>query len=183
MYQGADGAWFALAVPDAATWLRMRDAVAGDDLPLSPPSLRTAATGPGSGPQPEELVLEATFRAKDAATWVRELRAAGVPVEPVEDADRTEYSARFLDDPVNRRLGRVVTYQWGDLGQVEQPCFPPRIGPGGWAPGASASGAAGIAGLGGHTAEMLELVGFDAAELAALAESGTIGGPVAAGGA
>ena len=36
------------------------------------------------------------------------------------DADRTEYSARFLDDPVNRELGRVVTYQWGNLGQVEQ---------------------------------------------------------------
>ena len=24
MYQGADGAWFALAIPDAATWLRMK---------------------------------------------------------------------------------------------------------------------------------------------------------------
>jgi crotonobetainyl-CoA:carnitine CoA-transferase CaiB-like acyl-CoA transferase len=72
-------------------------------------------------------------------------------------------------------LGRVVTYQWGDLGQVEQPCFPPRTGP-----GAPAPGAAGIAGLGEHTAEVLELVGFDAAERAALAESGTTGGPVAA---
>jgi crotonobetainyl-CoA:carnitine CoA-transferase CaiB-like acyl-CoA transferase len=175
LYQGADGTWFALAIPDAATWLRLRDAVAGDDLPLSPPMLRTAAAGPGCGPQPEELILEAIFRAKDTATWVRELHLAGVPVEPVDDADRTEYSARFLDDPVNRTLGRVVTYQWGDLGQVEQPCFPPRIGP-----GAPAPGAAGIAGLGEHTAEVLELVGFDAAERAALAASGTAGGPAAA---
>jgi hypothetical protein len=33
-------------------------------------------------------------------------------------------------------------------------------------------GAAGIAGLGEHTAEMLELLGFDAARRTALAQSG-----------
>jgi crotonobetainyl-CoA:carnitine CoA-transferase CaiB-like acyl-CoA transferase len=171
LYQGADGAWFALAVPDAATWLGLRTAVARDDLPLSPPPLRTRL---GEGRQPEELVLEAVFRTKDAAVWVRELRAAGVPAEPVDNADRTEYSARFLDDPVNRELGRVVTYQWGERGRVEQPRFPPRIGP-----GTPPSGPAGIAGLGEHTAEVLEFLGFDAAQRAALAESGTIGVPAA----
>ena len=172
IYQGADSAWFALGVPDAATWLRMRQAVARDDLPLSPPPLRTQ---PG-GPQPEELVLETTFRAKDAAVWVRELRAAGVPVEPVDNADRTEFAARYLDDPVNRETGRVVTYQWGERGQVEQPRFPPRVGP-----AAPPRGAAGIARLGEHTAEMLALLGYDAAQRAVLAESGTIGGPSADG--
>lgn len=171
MYQGADGAWFALAVPDAATWLRLRDAVARENLPPAPPPLRTAAAGPRSGPQPEELALEDAFRGKDALAWVRELRAAGVPAEPVDDVDRTEYCARFLDDPVNRKLGRVVTYQWGDLGLVEQPCLPPRFGP-----GVSAPGAAGIAGLGEHTAQVLELAGFDPAERAALVKSGTVGG-------
>ena len=171
LYQGADGAWFALAVPDAATWLGLRTAVARDDLPRSPPPLRTQ---PGEGRQPEELVLEAAFRTKDAAVWVRELRAAGVLAEPVDNADRTEYSARFLDDPVNRELGRVVTYQWGERGQVEQPRFPPRIGPGTPPPGP-----AGIAGLGEHTAEVLEFLGFDPAQRAALAESGTIGRPAA----
>jgi crotonobetainyl-CoA:carnitine CoA-transferase CaiB-like acyl-CoA transferase len=166
IYQGADDAWFALGVPDAATWLRMRQAVARDDLPLSPPPLRIE---PG-GPQPAELVLESVFRAKEAAAWVRELRAAGVPVEPVDNADRTEFNARFLDDPVNRELGRVVTYQWGDLGQVEQPRFPPRVGP------VVLPGASGIAGLGEHTAEMLESLGYDATQRAALAAGGTVGG-------
>ena len=147
IYQGADGAWFALGIPDADTWLRLRETVARDDLPLSPPPLRLQA----GGAQPEELILEATFRAKEGAAWVRELRAAGVPAEPVDNADRSEYSARFLDDPVNRALGRVVTYQWGDLGQVEQPRFPPRIGP-----AAPLPGAAGIARLGEHTAELLD---------------------------
>ena len=171
LYQGADGGWFALAVPDAAAWLALRTAVDRDDLPASPPPLRTRL---GEGRQPEELVLEAAFGAKDAAAWVRELRAAGVPAEPVDNADRTEYSARFLDDPVNRELGRVVTYQWSERGQVEQPRFPPRIGP-----GAPPPGPAGIAALGQHTAEVLEFLGFDAAQRAALAESGTIGGPAA----
>ncbi len=134
MYQGADGAWFALAVPDAASWLRLRAAVARDDLPLAPPPLRTQLE---EGSQPEELMLETAFRARDAAVWVRELRAAGVPA-------------------------------------VEQPRFPPRIGP-----AAPAPGAAGIAGLGEHTAEMLECLGYDAAQRAALAESGTTGGPAA----
>jgi crotonobetainyl-CoA:carnitine CoA-transferase CaiB-like acyl-CoA transferase len=171
LYQGADGAWFALAVPDAASWLRLRAAVARDDLPLSPPPLRTVL---GAGPQPAELTLETAFRGQDAAAWVRALRAAGVPAEPVDNADRTEYCARFLDDPVNRELGRVVTYQWGGLGQVEQPRFPPRIGP-----AAPPPGPAGMAGLGEHTAEMLECLGYDAAQRAALAESGTTGGPAA----
>jgi crotonobetainyl-CoA:carnitine CoA-transferase CaiB-like acyl-CoA transferase len=169
IYQGADDAWFALGVPDAATWLRLRQAVARDDLPLSPPPLRIE---PG-GLQPAELVLESVFRAKEAAAWVRELRAAGVPVEPVDNADRTEFNARFLDDPVNRELGRVVTYQWGDLGRVEQPRFPPRVGP------VALPGASGIAGLGEHTAEMLESMGYDATQRAALAASGTVGGPAA----
>ncbi len=170
IYQGADDEWFALAVPDAASWLRLRQVVARDELPAVPPALRTAV---GVGPQPEELVLEETFRAKDAAAWVRELRAADVPVEPVDNADRTEYCDRFLSDPVNQELGRVVTYQWGDLGQVEQPRFPPRGGPLTQAPGAS-----GLAGLGEHTDQLLELVGYDPAERAALRESGTVaGGP------
>jgi crotonobetainyl-CoA:carnitine CoA-transferase CaiB-like acyl-CoA transferase len=165
IYQGADEEWFALAVPDAATWTRLRDVVAGEDLPASPPPLRTEP----AGPQPEELVLEAVFRTKDAVAWLRELHAAGVPVEPVAEVDRTEFAARFLDDPVNREMGRVVTHHWGDRGRVEQPRFPPRLGPaplpGAWA---------GIPGLGEHTTEMLESLGFDREQRRALAASGTV---------
>ncbi len=165
IYQGADEGWFALAVPDAATWARLRGSLAGEDLPASPPPLRTEPTGP----QPEELVLEAVFRTKDAAVWVRELRGAGVPVEPVDEVGRTEFAARFLDDPVNQELGRIVTHHWGDRGRVEQPRFPPRLGPvprrGAWA---------GIPGLGEHTTEMLESLGFDPEQRRALAASGTV---------
>jgi crotonobetainyl-CoA:carnitine CoA-transferase CaiB-like acyl-CoA transferase len=62
-----------------------------------------------------------------------------------------------------------VHYEWGDRGRVDQPTFPPRVGP---TPRAGAG--AGIAGLGEHTAEVLDAVGFDADARAALAESGTV---------
>lgn len=165
LYQGADGRWFALAVPDTAAWQRLRALVPDAQLPSEPPPLRTEL----GGAQAEELALEAAFKAKEAATWVRELRAADVPVEPVDELDRSTFAARFLDDPVNRSLGRVVTHQWGGRGQVEQPRFPPRMGPqplpGAWA---------GIPRLGEHTAEMLRDLGFGPEERRALAASGTV---------
>jgi crotonobetainyl-CoA:carnitine CoA-transferase CaiB-like acyl-CoA transferase len=148
MYSGRDGAWFALAVPDAQAWQRLREVVRLDGLPASPPPLRTI---PGGGPQPEEALLEDAFRARDAAAWVTALRAAGVPVEPVVEADRSAFAAGFLDDPVNHQLGRVVSYHWGDRGRVDQPCFPPRFGP-----GPRPRARAGLPGLGEHTAEVLQ---------------------------
>ncbi|MGW1029454.1 CoA transferase [Streptomyces sp. NPDC002577] len=165
IYQGGDGAWFALAVPDPAAWDRLRGLVRLDGLPVSPPPLRTE---PGI-PQPEEALLEEAFRAKDAAVWVSELRAAGVPVEPVVEADRTAFAAGFVDDPVSHRLDRVVSHRWGSRGRVDQPCFPPRLGPAPRPPAPSD-----IPGLGEHTAQVLEVLGFDAAERAALAASGTV---------
>jgi crotonobetainyl-CoA:carnitine CoA-transferase CaiB-like acyl-CoA transferase len=153
IYQGGDGAWFALAVPDRRAWDRLRDVVRLGGLPGSPPPLRTV---PGGGQQPEERLLQDAFRARAAAAWVTELRAAGVPVEPVTEADRNEFAAGFVDDPVNRQLGRVVSYRWGDRGRVDQPCFPPRPGP---APRPPAR--AGIPGLGEHTADVLGSLGSD----------------------
>jgi hypothetical protein len=91
-----------------------------------------------------------------AGRWVTELRAAGVPVEPVAEPDRMSFAASFVDDPVNRQLGRVTSYQWGERGQVDQPCFPPRLGP---RPQPRAK--AGIPGLGEHTAEVRQMLGSD----------------------
>jgi crotonobetainyl-CoA:carnitine CoA-transferase CaiB-like acyl-CoA transferase len=171
-YQGADGRWLALAVPDLATWAALRRTVAIEGLPENPPPLRTAA-GP---PQAEEALLEKAFSSKDAGAWVAELRAAGVPVEPVIEADRETFVAGFVDDPVNRQLGRVVAHKWGERGTVEQTCFPPRFGP---APRPPA--AARISGLGEHTTQILEALGFDDHARAELAASGVI--PSAGGGA
>jgi crotonobetainyl-CoA:carnitine CoA-transferase CaiB-like acyl-CoA transferase len=130
IYQGKDGAWLALAVPDQQAWDRLRAVVGVPGLPSSPPSLRTGQPDSRTaGLQPEELLLEAAFRARDAAAWVADLRAAGVPAEPVAELDRTGFAAGFTADPVLIQRGRVVSYEWGEHGLTRQPCFPPAIGP------------------------------------------------------
>ncbi len=146
LYRGADDAWFALAVPDDATWERLRTLVGVDALAESPPPLRT-----DGALQPEELLLEELFATKDAEAWIVALRAADVPVEPVVGADRTAFVSGFLDDPLNRQLGRVVSYPWGDRGLLEQPGFALRLGP---APRPAAP--AHIPTLGEHTRAFLE---------------------------
>jgi crotonobetainyl-CoA:carnitine CoA-transferase CaiB-like acyl-CoA transferase len=165
LYQGADGAWFALAVPDAATWQRLRAVVGVDELPPSPPPLRTE----GGALQPEEQQLERAFGGKEAAAWVAALRDADVPVELVANLDRTGFIGGFLDDPVNRQLGRVVTLRYGERGALEQPAFPLRFGP---APRVAAPAA--IPALGEHSDELLESLGFDDDARRALAEAGAI---------
>jgi crotonobetainyl-CoA:carnitine CoA-transferase CaiB-like acyl-CoA transferase len=167
IYPCADGTWLALAVPDADAWTRLRALLGADDLPAAPPPLRTT----GGAPQDAETVLERCFLTRPAGSWVTALADADVPAELVADLDRSGFSAGFVDDPVNVELGRVATYPWGERGRVDQPTFPPRVGPDP-RPGAGA----GIAGLGEHTAEVLDALGFDARARAALAASGTIPG-------
>jgi crotonobetainyl-CoA:carnitine CoA-transferase CaiB-like acyl-CoA transferase len=176
IYQGADGGWLALAIPDQRAWDGLR-AVAGlPRLPPSPPALRTgrpavsplasAATPAGrSGPaegesparsapagsrdwraQPAEVLLERAFRGRPAAWWVAALQAAGVPAELVRELDRAGFAAAFTADPVAVQRGRVVSYQWGDHGLTRQPVLAPAIGP---VPRPATM--AGIAGLGEHT--------------------------------
>jgi crotonobetainyl-CoA:carnitine CoA-transferase CaiB-like acyl-CoA transferase len=140
--------------PTRAPGDRLRAVAWLPGLPNSPPALRTDRTDS----QPEELLLESAFRTRDGAAWVAELRAAGVPVEPVATPDRTGFAAGFTDDPVNRQLGRVVSYHWGARGPVDQPRFPPELGP-----GPRPRAMAGIPGLGEHTAEFLDTLGLTTA--------------------
>jgi crotonobetainyl-CoA:carnitine CoA-transferase CaiB-like acyl-CoA transferase len=150
LYEGADGEWFALAVPDADAWERLCAVVDIDALPSSPPPLRTD----DGAAQTAELLLAEAFAAKEAAAWVDALRAADVPVEPVRALDRGAFIAGLLDDPVNRQLGRVVAYEWGDRGLLEQPAFPVRFGP-----AARRVAPARIPALGEHTQEILNALG------------------------
>jgi crotonobetainyl-CoA:carnitine CoA-transferase CaiB-like acyl-CoA transferase len=166
IYCCADGAWLALAVPDAAAWARLRVLV-DPDLPVAPPPLRTS----GGEPQPAERLLEAAFRTRSASVWLELLRRERVPAERVAELDRTNFSRGFLDDPINQQLGRVTHYTLGERGRVDQPTLPPRVGP---RPRAGAH--ASIAALGEHTAEVLEAVGIDAAARAELVAAGAIRG-------
>jgi crotonobetainyl-CoA:carnitine CoA-transferase CaiB-like acyl-CoA transferase len=168
LYRGGDETWFALAVPDSATWSALREVLETDQLPTLPPPLRTV---PGE-PQPEERILESAFRSRSARAWVDALAAVGVPAELVRELDRSGFTDAFVDDPVNRQLGRVVSYRWGERGEVLQPSFPPRLGPMP-RPGARP----GIAGLGQHSHAVLREIGFDDDARGRLSSSGTVPAP------
>jgi crotonobetainyl-CoA:carnitine CoA-transferase CaiB-like acyl-CoA transferase len=154
-------------VADAQAWGRLRDLVEVEALPADPPPLRAG----GGDEQPAESVLAAAFATKPAGEWLAALRNAGVLAELVREVDRSGFTSGFVDDPVNDQFRRSVRYRWGDRGRVDQPTFPPRVGPearpGAWP---------GVAGLGQHTAELLETVGFDADARIKLAASGVIAG-------
>jgi crotonobetainyl-CoA:carnitine CoA-transferase CaiB-like acyl-CoA transferase len=165
IYQAGDGQWLALVVPDLPTWNRLRRIVERVELPGQPPPLRTA---PGER-QPAETLLEEVFSTKDAGDWVSVLTGAGIPVELVVESDRAGFIARMLDDPVGRQLGRVVTFQWGARGTLEQPAFPLRFGP---HPPPSAPDH--IPALGEHTNEVLVALGFDGNRRAELEASGSV---------
>ena len=165
IYQAGDGAWLALAISDATAWERLREVVGLPALAESPPPLRLRS----DDREPSEVLLEEAFRTRAARAWVAELRSAGVPVELVAEVDRAGFVSGILDDPVNRQLGRVVGYPWGQRGLLEQPAFPLRFGP---RPRPSARRA--IPDLGEHTREMLLALGFDPDEQAGLVASGTV---------
>ena len=82
-----------------------------------------------------ETVLEAAFATAPAAAWTARLRALGLLAELIEPLDRDGFRRAILDDPVNRQLGRVVSYPTADWGRFEQIGPLLRCGP----PGAAAA--------------------------------------------
>ncbi len=167
IYQCQGGAWLALAVPDRSAWARLRDLVGGDLVPPEPPLLRTGR----QQRQPAEETLEGVFATRDAASWVATLRDAGVPAELVVEQDRAAFNAAVFDDPVNRQLGRVVSFEWESRGRLDQAAFPVRLGP-----DPRPQAPAHIPALGEHTDEILAALGFDADARAALAARGVTRG-------
>lgn len=159
IYQGRDGAWFALAVPDSLAWDRLREVLQVGKLPSRPPALRTRR----GERQPAEDILERAFATNHAARWVADLRAAGVPAELVVECDRADFIAGILDDPVNRQLGRVVSFEWGPRGRLEQPALPIRLGP-----SPQPAERSFIPDLGEHTGEILSVLNLDAEPRASL---------------
>jgi crotonobetainyl-CoA:carnitine CoA-transferase CaiB-like acyl-CoA transferase len=161
IYQAADGRWFALVLPDRAAWRQLAALPEIDGLPETYAPLRGGAADPAA--RTAEAVLATAFATAPAADWVTRLRDLGLIAEPVEPLDRDGFRHAVLDDPVNRRLGRVVGYRTADWGRFEQIGPLLRCGP-----DADGGPRLMIPQVGEHTVEVLREQGFGAAEIDAL---------------
>jgi len=161
IYAGADGRWLALVLPDEAAWRRLASV---PEMASLPPGYTPLRTGPDDGAARQaEKVLEGAFATAPAAAWTARLRALGLLAELIEPLDRDGFRRAVLDDPVNRQLGRVVSYPTADWGRFEQIGPLLRCGP---------EDLAGprllLPGVGEHTVEILGELGFTAAAIDAL---------------
>ncbi|MBE1537104.1 CoA transferase [Actinomadura algeriensis] len=161
LYEGGDGRWFALVLPDERAWARLAALPEIAGLPAEYAPLRGGAGDAAA--RRAERVLEAAFATADAAAWVARLRGLGLAAEPVEPLDRDAFRRAVLDDPVNRDLGRVVQYDTADWGRFEQ------IGPlVRYGPEPVRGPRLMLPGIGEHTVEVLTELGFGGAEVDAL---------------
>lgn len=161
IYQGGDGAWFAMVLPDQAAWLSLRSQPELVALPERYAPLRGGVDDAVA--REAEAVLEQAFTAGAASEWAMRLQELGIPVEPIEPMDRDGFRQRVLDDPVNRQLDRVATYATADWGRFEQIGPLVRCGP-------SAGGGPPLMlpGVGEHTRAVLTDLGFGDEEIQAL---------------
>jgi crotonobetainyl-CoA:carnitine CoA-transferase CaiB-like acyl-CoA transferase len=158
LYEGADGKWFALVLPDEVAWARL---CALPGLATLEPRYAPLRYGPDDqSAAAAEAVLTAGFLAAPAATWVERLRALSLAVEPVADLDRDRFRQGILDDPLNRQLGRVVGYETEAWGHFEQ--IGPLIRCG---PATAARPALMLPGIGEHSVEVLTELGFGVEEV------------------
>ena len=160
IYSGADGNWFALVLPDREAWRRLAAIPGATSLPAAYAPLRDGGVGAAHADR-AEAALEAAFATAPAAEWVGRLRGAGLLAELIEPLDRDGFRRAILDDPVNRQLGRVVSYETAGWGRFEQigplPRCGPREGPRLMLPG-----------IGEHTVDILTELGFGADDIDAL---------------
>jgi crotonobetainyl-CoA:carnitine CoA-transferase CaiB-like acyl-CoA transferase len=141
-------------VRDENEWRRLRLLPEMTALPETYAPIRAGARVAAA--RRAEVVLEAAFATSTAADWATRLNGIGLLAELVEDADRDAFRRGILDDPLNRQLGRVASFETADWGRFEQIGALTRCGPGldGRAPQM-------IPGVGQHTVEVLTELGFD----------------------
>jgi crotonobetainyl-CoA:carnitine CoA-transferase CaiB-like acyl-CoA transferase len=159
IYQGADGRWFALVVPDQDAWARLRSRPELSLLPAAYVPVRRGSEDRLA--RDAERVMERAFATATAAESVTELRRIGLLAEPIEPLDRDAFRRAVLDDPINRQLGRVASYPTADWGWFEQVGPLVRCGP------AVRGGPHVLAlpGIGEHTVAVLSELGVDADQI------------------
>jgi crotonobetainyl-CoA:carnitine CoA-transferase CaiB-like acyl-CoA transferase len=109
-------------------------------------------------------VMAVRLRERETGSWLAAFAAAGVPA--VEPVGRNAHA--FLNDPENRRSGRVAECRHPTKGNVRELALLVRVS-------ASANPPHRLApDLGSHTDSILRSVGYDPAEIADLDRRGTI---------
>jgi crotonobetainyl-CoA:carnitine CoA-transferase CaiB-like acyl-CoA transferase len=165
LYQGGDGAWLALVLPDEASWERLRSIEEFSALAASYVPLRFGSDAQGAR-EAEELI-ERGFASAPRDAWVARLRTLELLVEPVDEISRDRFRQGILDDPLNRQLGRVASYETTDWGFFEQIGPLLRCGP-----DAELAPTLRLPGIGEHTEEVLRELGIAEGELQGLIEAG-----------
>jgi crotonobetainyl-CoA:carnitine CoA-transferase CaiB-like acyl-CoA transferase len=156
LYRCASDTWLAVVVPDPDAWAALRSVV--PDLPAAYAPLRG---GDADGDaRAAEAVLDAALAAAPAAGWATRLAGLGVLAEVADDVDRDTFRRRILDDPVNRQLGRAVSYETADWGGFEQIGPLLRCGP-----GVDGGPSLHLPGVGEHTVEVLAELGCSADDI------------------
>jgi len=82
IYQGSDAARFAIAAIEDKFWSALRDTIAPLDVSISNEEFGDRTARRRNGKRLQEI-LTAAFSTRTGAEWLRDLRAAGVPVSPV----------------------------------------------------------------------------------------------------
>jgi crotonobetainyl-CoA:carnitine CoA-transferase CaiB-like acyl-CoA transferase len=168
IYQCGDGHWLALVLPDRQAWQRLALLPGCGSLPEVYAPLRGGAL---DAPAREaEAVLEAAFASAPAAEWAGRLSGLGLLAELIEPLDRDGFRRAILDDPVNRQLGRVVSYHTADWGRFEQIGPLLRCGPDAVMGEVEAGDGPRLMlpSVGEHTVEVLGELGFGGEEIDAL---------------
>jgi crotonobetainyl-CoA:carnitine CoA-transferase CaiB-like acyl-CoA transferase len=171
IYECGDEHWIALVVPSADAWQRLAGLLAPRaELPeqavLPEQYVPLRGGSRDAVARSAEAVLESAFASGTATSWAKRLRDAGLLAELIEPLDRDGFRRRILDDPVNRQLGRVASYETADWGWFEQVGPLVRTGP-----RAGTSPRLMLPRVGEHTASVLAELGFSPASIQELLDA------------
>ncbi len=173
LYRTADG-WICLAAIGAGEVTALANVLEldaaevgatdwGDPAHPAHPAHRTQPAHPIDRAGLADL-LAARVEEKETATWLAAFAAAGVPA--VEPAARATHA--FLNDPENRRTGRVAECRHPTKGNVRELAQLVRVSRSANPPHRLAPD------LGAHTESILQAMGLAPAEIAELRHDGTI---------